>query len=155
MKNKEKNLVTTLSNRPVLIWGARMTGIGLLRFAKKHALNVVGFVDRDPSLIGRKIDKFQINQPDIIPSLKSKHENLAVVVAVALKEDEIIKSLEEMGISRNDCVNYSEYCDCFFTVDIVGTCNLKCPSCAQSIEKIHNPVGIMPLDDFKLVTKKC
>ena len=154
MKDKEKNLVTTLRNRPVLIWGARMTGIGLLRFAKKHALNVVGFVDRDPSLIGRKIDKFQINKPDIIPSLKAKHHNLAVVVAVALKEDEIIKTLEEMNISRNDCVNYSEYCDCFFTIDIVGTCNLKCPSCAQSIEKIHNPIGIMPLDDFKLVTKK-
>ena len=47
MKSKEKNFVTALSNRPVLIWGARMTGIGLLRFAKKHDLNIIGFVDTD------------------------------------------------------------------------------------------------------------
>ena len=33
-----------------------------------------------------------------------------------LKEDEIIKSLSKMEISREDCINYSEYCDCFFTI---------------------------------------
>ena len=49
-----------------------MTGIGLLRFAKKHDLNVIGFVDTDPSLIGRKIENFQINKPDNIPSLKAE-----------------------------------------------------------------------------------
>ena len=154
MKSKEKNFVTALSNRPVLIWGARMTGIGLLRFAKKHDLNIIGFVDTDSSLVGRKIDNFLINKPENIPSLKAEYDDLVVVIAVALKEDEIIKSLVEMGISGNDCVNYSEYCDCFFTIDIVGTCNLKCPSCAQSINTIKNPVGIMSLDDFKQVTKK-
>ena len=154
MKSKEQKIVASLSNRPVLIWGARMTGIGLLRFTKKHKLNVIGFVDGDPSLIGRKIENFQINKPDIIPSLKAEHDNLVVVIAVALKEDEIIKSLSEMGISKKDCVNYSEFCDCFFTIDIVGTCNLNCPSCAQSINTIKNPVGIMSLDDFKQVTKK-
>ena len=41
MKSKQKKFITSLSNRPVLIWGARMTGIGLLRFAKKHNLNIV------------------------------------------------------------------------------------------------------------------
>jgi len=154
MRSKEQKIVTSLSNRPILIWGARMTGIGLLRFTKKHKLNVIGFVDADPSLIGRKIENFQINKPDVIPSLKAEHDNLVVVVAVALKEDEIIKSLSEMGISKEDCINYSEYCDCFFTIDIVGTCNLNCPSCAQSINTIKNPVGIMSLDDFKKVTEK-
>ena len=85
MKYSKENLIKKINNRPIVIWGARMTGIGLLRFAKNHALNVVGFVDRDPSLIGRKIDKFQINKPDIIPSLKAKHHNLAVVVAVLIE----------------------------------------------------------------------
>ena len=154
MKSKEKNFVASLGNRPILIWGARMTGIGLLRFAKKHNLNVIGFVDVDSSLTGRNIENFQINKPDFIPYLKKKYDNLVIIVAVALKEDEIIKSLVAMGISGNDCFNYSDYCDCFFTIDIVGTCNLKCPSCAQSIDQINNPVGIMSLDDFKQVTKK-
>ena len=154
MRSKEKIFLETLNNRPIIVWGARMTGMGLLRFSKKHNLNVIGFVDRDPSLIGRTIDKFQINKPNVIPSLKEKHNNLLVVIAVALKEDEIINSLEEMGVSKKDCVNYSEYCDQFFTIDIVGTCNLNCPSCAQSIAEIKNPVGIMKLNDFKQVIKK-
>ena len=59
-----------------------------------------------------------------------------------------------MGISGKDYINYSEYCDTFFTIDIVGTCNLNCPSCAQSIAEIKNPVGIMKLNDFKKVIKK-
>ena len=63
MKSKEQKIVTSLSNRPILIWGARMTGIGFLRFTKKYSLNVIGFVDGDPSLIGRKIENFQINKP--------------------------------------------------------------------------------------------
>ena len=72
MKSKEQKILTSLSNRPILIWGARMTGIGLLRFTKKHSLNVIGFVDGDPSLTGRSIGDFKINKPDVIPSLKKK-----------------------------------------------------------------------------------
>tara|TARA_B100000700_G_C15056070_1_gene862891 strand:+ start:2328 stop:3617 length:1290 start_codon:yes stop_codon:yes gene_type:complete len=154
LRPKEKFFLESLNNRPILVWGARMTGMGLLRFSKKHNLNIVGFVDRDPSLIGRTIDNFKINKPNVIPSLKAKHKDLLVIIAVALKEDEIINSLEEMGVSKKDCVNYSEYCDQFFTIDVVGTCNLNCPSCAQSIAEIKNPVGTMKLNDFKQVVKK-
>ncbi len=74
MKSKEKNFVASLGNRPILIWGARMTGIGLLRFAKKHNLNVIGFVDVDSSLTGRNIENFQINKPDFIPYLKKQSQ---------------------------------------------------------------------------------
>jgi len=154
MKEREKHFIENINKRPILVWGARMTGMGLLRFSKKYDLNVIGFVDGDPSLTGRSIGDFKINKPDVIPSLKKKYNNLLVVVAVALKEDEIIKSLSGMGISGKDYINYSEYCDTFFTIDIVGTCNLNCPSCAQSITEIKNPVGIMKLNDFKKVIKK-
>ena len=154
MKEREKHFIENINKRPILVWGARMTGMGLLRFSKKYDLNVIGFVDGDPSLTGRSIGDFKINKPDVIPSLKKKYNNLLVVVAVALKEDEIIKSLSGMGISGKDYINYSEYCDTFFTIDIVGTCNLNCPSCAQSIAEIKNPVGIMKLNDFKKVIKK-
>tara|TARA_B100001123_G_C15288736_1_gene1016636 strand:- start:769 stop:2079 length:1311 start_codon:yes stop_codon:yes gene_type:complete len=154
MKKKEKEFIDVLSNRPLVVWGARMTGMGLLRFSKKHNLNIVGFVDGDPSLTGKMIGDFKIDTPDKIKTLKAKYNNLSVVVAVALKEDEIINELDTMGVSKKDRVNYSEYCDCFFTIDIVGNCSLKCPSCAQSIVGIKNPMGIMKLDDFKKVIKK-
>lgn len=154
MKSAKNNLLTTLNNRPLLIWGARMTGIGFLRFAKKHNLNVVGFVDSDPSLIGRKINNLPVSRPDSMSSLKAQNKNLVVVIAVSIKEDEIIDTLRRMGISGNDYVKYSDFCGCFFTIDVAGVCNLKCPSCAHNMDNINNPKGFMPLDDFKKVTEK-
>lgn len=153
MKSIENHILTALNNRPILIWGARMTGIGFLRFAKKYNLNVIGFVDSDPSLVGRTINSVPINMPGMILSLKAQYKNLAVVIAVSIKEDEIIDTLKGMGISENDFVKYSDFCGCFFTIDVSGICNLKCPSCAHSMN-INNPKGFMPLDDFKKVTEK-
>ena len=83
MKSAKNNILTTLNNRPFLIWGARMTGIGFLRFAKKYNLNAVGFVDSDPSLVGRKINNLPVNRPSMIPALKAKNKDLAVVIAVS------------------------------------------------------------------------
>lgn len=131
-----------------------MTGIGFLRFSKKHNLNVIGFVDADPSLAGKKIANLSIKAPEIIPSLKGQHKNLVVVVAVSIKEDEIINLLKQFGMSDQDYIRYSDFCGCFFTIDVAGLCNLKCPSCAHTVEGINNPKGFMPLDDFKKITEK-
>ena len=59
-----------------------------------------------------------------------------------------------MGIEENNIINYSEFSECFFTIDIVGQCSLKCPSCAQSLAEIKNPMGTMKLEDFKKVIYK-
>lgn len=131
-----------------------MTGIGFLRFAQKHDLNAIGFVDSDPSLVGRKINNLPINIPGILPSLKAQYKNLVVVVAVSIKEDEIINSLKEFGMSDSDYIRYSDFCGCFFTIDVAGACNLKCPSCAHTVEGINNPKGFMSLDDFIKITEK-
>ncbi len=154
MKSTEKNLLKIIDDRPFVIWGARMTGIGFLRFAKKHNLNALSFVDSDPSLIGREINNLPINMPGMIANLKAQYKDLAVIIAVSIKEDEIIDSLKDMGMSENDCVRYSNFCGSFFTIDVVGTCNIKCPSCAHSVDGIRNPTGIMSLEDFKKVTEK-
>lgn len=131
-----------------------MTGIGFLRLARKHQLDVVGFVDSDSSLAGRKIDNLLISLPTIISSLKAQYKNLAVVVAVSIKEDEIINSLKEFGMADRDCIRYSDFCGVFFTIDIAGACNLKCPSCAHTVPGISNARGLMSLDDFTKITEK-
>lgn len=154
MKSVINKLLKTIDHRPILIWGSRMTGIGFLRFAKKHNLNTIGFVDSDPSLVGRKISDLTINLPDAVSSLKSQYKNLVVVIAVSIKEDEIINSLKEFGISDRDYIKYSDFCGCFFTIDVSGVCNLKCPSCAHTIAGINNPKGFMSRDDFIKITEK-
>ena len=154
MKSVVNNLLKAVNHRPILIWGARMTGVGFLRLAKKHNLEVIGFVDGDPALEGVKVGGLPINLPKAIAALKNKYKNLVVVVAVSIKEDEIIGSLKKLGIADDGYIRYSDFCGCFFTIDIAGTCNLKCPSCAYTVEGINNPKGFMPFEDFKKITAK-
>ena len=49
---------------------------------------------------------------------------------------------------------YNNYCKTFFTIDIVGSCNLKCPSCAHGTDTSMVPKGFMTLDDYKKIIKK-
>ena len=154
MKNTKNNLLKTLGNRPILIWGARMTGIGFLRFAKKHNLNVVGFVDSDKSFEKTSISSFPISKPEDIAFLKGKYKDLIIVIDVSIKEDEIVSFLKKFGASEKDYVAYSDFCGCFFTVDVSGVCNLKCPSCAHTMKEIKNPKGFMSSDDFKEIIDK-
>ncbi|MGE4232301.1 MAG: radical SAM protein [Bacteriovoracia bacterium] len=155
MNQQEKILVEKTENRPLIIWGARMTGIGFIRFAKKYNLNPIGFVDSDKSLHGKKIGSLTIGSPSTIPALKEKYKDLTVVVAVSIKEDEILRTLKTMGIGDSDVVNYGGLCGTLFTIDISGSCNLKCPSCAHAMDDIDKPPkGFMAVDDFKKIIAK-
>lgn len=154
IKPKEKKFLDRIANNPILIWGARMTGLGLFRFSKKHNLKIVGYVDGDPSLISKKIGDHVIQNTNKINLFLEKYKNLVVIVAAALKEDEIINSLLKKGLNKENIIVYSDFSDHFFTIDIVGQCSLKCPSCAQSLAEIKNPMGTMKIEDFKKVIKK-
>jgi len=154
MKYSKKYLIKKINNRPIVIWGARMTGIGFSRFAKNNNLNVVSYIDSDPAFKGMNIGSIPINQTNNLDDLKKKYTNLIIVLAVALKENEILYALQKKDFKKDDIINYRDYVDLFYTIDIVGTCNLKCPSCAWSISDITNVKGTMSFDTFKSVTKK-
>ena len=154
MKFNKENLLKNLKDRPVVIWGARMTGVGFSRFAKKNNLNIVSYVDSDPAFRGMSIGSTPIYETNYLKKLKEKYSNLIIVLAVALKEDEILLFLHENGFEKEDYINYSSYVDIFYTIDIVGTCNLQCPSCAWSMDEINNVKGTMSFDTFELVTEK-
>jgi len=148
------DILKALGTRPVLVWGARMTGVGFARFARKHGLKVVGFVDSDPSFTGKTISGLEIRQPEAAPDYKARHKDLVILIAVSLKEDEIVRTLEQMGFTQKEYVKYNDFCRYFFTIDVAGVCNLKCPSCGHSMQGIKNPKGFMPLSDFKQITEK-
>lgn len=131
-----------------------MTGIGFFRFSQKHKLNVLSFVDSDPSLQGKKIYNLTVISPQNLSSLKAKYKNLLVVIAVSIKEKEIAETLKKMGILSEDYLLYKNFVQDFFTIDISGTCNLKCSSCPNSYCPVDRPKGFMSLGDFKKITQK-
>ena len=54
LKNR-KELFDLISDKKIIIWGARMTGIGALRQLKKKNIEVLSFIDSDHSLVGKLV----------------------------------------------------------------------------------------------------
>ena len=59
----EKALSSTLQGKSVIIWGARIVGIGLSRKCQQESIRVLSFIDSDPSLTSRVINGVEIRKP--------------------------------------------------------------------------------------------
>lgn len=139
----QDKLLNKLRDKHIVIWGARMTGIGFLKFARKHRLDVLGFIDSDPSLYHKEVQGVMVFNPEMYIS-----KGATVVITASMKEDLIIKQLEDKGITNY--IKYSDYCKDIYTIDISGTCNLKCPSCVHCEDR-GVPKGFMSFDTYKEV----
>lgn len=149
------DLLKIVQQKTVIIWGARMTGIGFSRFIESNNLEKpICFIDSDKSLHNKIINGITIKSPIELLELKEKYPNLLIVIAVALKEKDIIFDLQQLGFDEHSYLLYSNYCKDFYTIDIVGTCNLKCPSCAHGASDMKSPLGFMSYDNFQKVVQK-
>ncbi len=152
--NIRTNLLEGLKSKKVLIWGSRMTGIGALRKLKEQNINVINFIDSDKSLVGKIVHGLKVIHPKEIKNLSNINNNLVILIAVSIKENEILKQLEEMGITDIPTKSFFFEEAPYYTIDILGSCNLRCASCPHSIVDTDVPKGSMNLDKFKLVFDK-
>ena len=154
MTPRQAELLAQLSGPPILIWGARMTGLGLVRYCRTHGVEVQGFIDSDPAFAGKRIAGLPCHPPAALPELRSQNPGLKIVVAASTKEEEINRLLLQCGFAPDSFINYSRYCDLFYTVDVMGTCNLKCLSCAHGAGGEKYPRGLMTFDTYRQVIDK-
>lgn len=154
MSTLRANLVSRLSGTPILIWGARMTGLGLLRLCQMHDIEVRGFIDSEPAFAGKRIAGLPCFLPSELATLRLQFPKLKIVVAASTKEEQINWQLLQFGFSADSFINYSNYCDLFYTVDVMGTCNLKCLSCAHGAALEQYPRGLMTLETYRQVIDK-
>jgi len=152
-KNR-KELFNFISDKKIIIWGARMTGIGALRQLKDKNLEVLSFIDSDLSLVGKSVHGFEVYHPNNIKKILDKNKNVIILVAVSLKEEEILKQFQKMDINNLPVVSFYDEMAPYYTVDILGSCNLRCASCPHSILETDVPKGSMKLDVFKNVFDK-
>jgi len=135
-----------------------MTGHGLSKYLSKNIpdCKVSAFIDSDPSLHGSAINGIEVKAPQTLPSIKEKLSNILIIVAVSLKEEEISTQLIDLGFDATDFIMYSDYVTEFYTIDVVGTCNLRCSSCAWGDVEIKSnvPRGTMDFDSFTSVLDK-
>ena len=151
--NREK-ILNSLANKEVFIWGARMTGIGALRQLNKKQIKVLNFIDSDDALHGKFVHGLKVYHPDHLVELSEKHKDAAILIAVSIKENEILKKLQSLKINNISVVSFFDEMAPYYTIDILGSCNLKCPSCPHSIIDTEVPKGSMSLEIFKSVFDK-
>jgi MoaA/NifB/PqqE/SkfB family radical SAM enzyme len=155
MKYKTRDdLFTILSDKKVIIWGARMTGIGALRQLKKKNIKILNFIDSDLALAGKSVHGLHVYHPNELKKIINLDENIIILLAVALKEEEILNQFKKMDIKNIPLISFNDETAPYYTIDILGSCNLKCASCPHSIEETDVPKGSMRLDVFKSVFDK-
>jgi MoaA/NifB/PqqE/SkfB family radical SAM enzyme len=73
---------------------------------------------------------------------------------VSIKENEIINQLQKLNIRNVPVISFFDETSPYYTIDILGSCNLKCPSCPHSIIETEVPKGSMTVETFKSVFDK-
>ena len=150
-------LASKLHGKKVIIWGARIVGIGFSRSCELAGLDVLCFIDSDAALSGNKVRRYPIYPPSHLLNICNEYtsDDIIVVLAVSIKESEIIHQVSSIVPSNYnlDILYYKDYSNIFYTIDIVSSCNLSCLSCAHSIDGIK-PGGMMRYDDVEKVLNK-
>jgi molybdenum cofactor biosynthesis enzyme MoaA len=148
-------LIEQTASHDVIIWGARMTGLGALRFLRKNGKNPVCFVDSDPAFNGIRVGGLLVLSPSqLSEAIDLNNWNPFIIISVSLKEVEVLKILKEHGLNKFQYSSFQSLDSPYFTVDILGSCNLACASCAHSIVDHMVPKGSMSFDNFTRVIDK-
>jgi MoaA/NifB/PqqE/SkfB family radical SAM enzyme len=143
-----------VGDRAVFIWGARMTGLGALRFLRSNNISPVSFIDSDAAFKNKFVGGLPVIHPDLLSTELAKYKSALILVAVSLKEDEILLQLKQRGIHEASVVSFQDENSPYYTIDVLSSCNLRCASCPHSIPDHGVPGGSMNIDTFKKVFDK-
>ena len=154
MNNINSHILEKLDKKDIMIWGARMTGLGAHRFLKKHNVNVLSFIDSDQAFYGKKVNGLPVLNPSQLKNFLQTNNSFSILIAVSLKESEITTILNKLNIHDIAIYSFQNSSSPYYTVDILGSCNLKCASCPHSIENHNVPKGSMTFETFKSVFDK-
>ena len=112
-----------------MIWGARMTGLGALRQLISKNINVLNFIDSDPSFEKTKVHQLEVWHKKLSELKDKDKNNLVLLLAVSIKE-EIRQQLKNINLNETiEIISFMDEKSPYYTIDILGSCNLRCISC--------------------------
>jgi hypothetical protein len=142
-----------IAGRDLYLWGAGNQGRGMARVLIQNSIGPVGYIDRSPDLTGKTIGRIKVERPNI---LKNTSKNIFVIITTFFYEQDIASILKSYGLKHGtDFIHYSQLKPRDYSIDISGTCNLRCLSCARaSFGRRASSPGMMSLESFKQVIDK-
>lgn len=154
--NNTLNLLRqTAHSRNTWIWGAGNQGRGLRQILHAHQVPLGGFIDRAANGDGEQLMGLPVQTPAIIKAADFREKNF-VIIASYFFEAEIANELKLAGLSaQQDFLSYTQLKQNDYSIDISGTCNLKCISCPRATRSpSERKLGFMSLEIFQHVLDK-
>jgi len=153
MKISVEQLRDMIFARKVYIWGAMIVGQGVCRSLERYDISITAFLDSSPGLQGSKALGYPVLAPSILNG--RSEDDVMVVVSSGHYDKEIECLCQAKGLKKNESYIMSrELNDIDPSIDIVGSCNLKCISCPRGNMEDSLPNGLMSLENYKAVLNK-
>ncbi len=143
-----------IGDRTLYVWGAGNQGRGITRVLQDNGIDPVGYIDASPKMIGQKISGIKVESPDIISKLPV--DDLFIIIAVFFYEQEISDYCREGRLVQGkNFIHYSSLKPRDYSIDVSGSCNLRCISCPRASKGKVKPPGLgMPFETFREVIDK-
>jgi len=153
MKRERPDLQKIVTDKALYIWGAMIVGQGVCRALERHSLKVSGFLDSSSSLQGRTALGYPIFSPQAI--LQKPKDRQVILISSGHYDLEIEQICQDAGLRKNTHYIMSyELNDVDPSVDISGTCNLRCISCPRGNFNHHSAGGFMSPEQYRPVLEK-
>lgn len=153
ISNTLSSLNDAAHGRKIWIWGVGNQGRGMFKILSANSVEIAGFIDSATHHHGRTLMGVSVCAPDIITN-REFIENNFVVIAAFFFEKEIAALCLAAGLLQDkDFLFYSQLKPNDYSIDVSGTCNLKCIACPRSIPE-ERKLGFMTLEAFQKILDK-
>jgi len=144
-----------VAGRSLWIWGAGNQGRGLAQVLMRLGIPLAGFIDRLAGDSGAHLMGLPVRAPSLVNDERFASGNY-VIIASYFFVGEIASSLRAAGLAEDsDFMSYIRLKPNDYSVDISGTCNLKCISCPRATRSPdERKLGFMPVEVFRSVLDK-
>ncbi len=143
-----------IGQKSVYIYAANLEGLGICRLFTRLGIDVQGFIDSRKYDNNKKKDK-PIIHPDTFFSRNDVSQTFIIIATKHRKtKRHAIKQCKKSGLVRN--VSYiviTDLCEFLPTIEVVGSCNLKCISCEVGAPDIKQ-IGLMSPETYREVLLK-
>lgn len=154
MEFTKENIKELIGLREVFVYSVNLEGMGTVRQFSKLGLNVKGFLDTRKFKNNQKLG-LPVIDPDYFFE-KQNFQNTFIVVATKHRNTKkvFLNRLKDIGFVENkDFVIATKLTQYLPTIEIVGSCNLKCISCEMGL-KTAQQKGFMSVDNYRKVIDK-
>lgn len=154
MKKKLKELKTIIRNKKIYIWGAMIVGQGICRALERYKITIEAFLDSSKSVQGKTALGYPILSAQTIIKNFS-FDDAIIIISSGHYDLEIERTCIREGLKKN--IHYMmsvDLNDVDPSIDVAGTCNLRCISCPHGNMLNHHPVGFMDKITYQKVLHK-